>query len=98
MNFMPKKVTKKTKVGGEGKLYQVSLSVNNKVFKAEADVLLEALGLLENPVSFVSMGTITVIKNGKKAEILLSIPRLRNLFADKTFRRIMNDNLEIMLK
>ena len=96
---MPKKTVKKQKVGGETSgMYQVSLAVNNKVLKAEGDVLLEALSALENPVSFVSMGSLVVTKNGKKAEMLLTIPRLRNLFANKTFKQIINDNLETMLK
>jgi hypothetical protein len=79
-------------------LYQVVLNVNEKELISGGQTLMEAFDKLENLEIFNTQGTLKVKKGDKEAETFLIIPRLRAFFADRTFRQIVNDNIETMLK
>ena len=78
--------------------YEVTLHVNDKIYKSKAETFLAAFEKL-NPPFFKSKSILQVKKGKKVAELLIYIPRMRQLFGSSSVtRQIVLQRLENILK
>jgi phosphoribosylformylglycinamidine (FGAM) synthase PurS component len=81
-------------------MYKLELKVNGKSLKAEGETLLKALHSLKEPEQIKTAGVIKITCGKKRAERVLSIPKLRSLFNKTTdiYRIVMAKSLELFMK
>lgn len=72
---------------------RVLLEVNNTVINSGGDTIDEAIMSIK-PVWWKTRTHLIVFKDGKETDLYLNVPRMRRLFGNDVFRRIIIGQLE----